>query len=125
MRAIVPFVASALYIAAVFVGVFVVDPSWVPWVLAILSVAFLWCYVAIVHGRVITALLIVFLVTLGFPVSVLLAIGLPVYHSWSTMVASYMSSLREYGLLGGFELLVPLGAALLAAAFVRLAPSAP
>ena len=125
MRAIVRFVASVTYVVAVFVGVFAVDPIWVPWVLAMLSVAFLWCYVAIVHGRVVTALVIVFLVTLAFPVSVLFAIGWPVYNSWSAMVPSYMSSLREYGQLGGFELLVPLGAALLAAAFFRLAPSAP
>jgi hypothetical protein len=55
----------------------------------------------------------------------LLAIGWPVYQSWSMMVADYFSAVRKYGQLGGFELLVPLAAALLVASFVRPTHNAP
>ena len=125
MRAIVPFAISAVYVVAVCVGILAVAPYFVPWICAALSAVFVWCYVVFGRRRSTIALLIVFLVTFAFPISGLIAIGWPVYHSWSTMVADYFSSVRKYGQLGGFELLVPAAAALLVAAFVRPAPNAP
>jgi hypothetical protein len=126
MRAIAPFAVSIVYVVAVGVGIFMVAPDWVPWLCAALSAAYVWCYVVVARRRSMVALLIVFVVTLAFPISGLFAIGWPIYHSWSTMVASITASLREYGQLAGLELLVPLLAALLVAAFVKAPiPNAP
>ena len=107
-----------LYFAGVIVGVPMVGPyfSWL--FLATWSAVFVWCYLSLLVGRPLTAVLIVIVVTIVFPIVALLAIAWPTYRSWSSLFASVWPALQDRA-LGGLELIAPLVAALVCVPFAR------
>jgi len=86
--------------------------------LAVMSaIAFMFAFAFVVWARGSTALTlsIVVLLTVVFPIAGLLFIGSPTYASWIETVQVIWRSSRQAGLLFGFEWVVPLLSACLAA----------
>ena len=108
MKILVPVALCLLYVAAVVGLGSAVDPVATPWLIALLSLLFLLAYRWFVRGPLMVPLVVVFFVTLAFPIAVLFAIGMPVYHSWSSTAGSLIASLREHGQFWGLELFAPL-----------------
>ena len=116
------FVALALcliYFALVLTGVPLAGPRAAPWFLAILSAAFVWCYLVLAHGRISVALAVVIVVTFVLPLGALIVIGWPVYQSWAMLAASFWAAFEDRGPFGGVEFLAPMIAAALCAGVVR------
>lgn len=59
-------------------------------------------------GSATAVVLVIFLLTIVFPVAGLLFIGLPVYDSWIETLRVAVNASREHGMLGGVEWFVPL-----------------
>ena len=117
MKILATIALCLLYVAAVVSLGSAFGPAASPWLIALLSLLFLLAYRWFVRGSLTVPLAVVFVVTLVFPIAVLLAIGMPVYHSWSSTAASLYASLRDHGQFWGLELFAPLLAAA-AGAFV-------
>jgi hypothetical protein len=117
MRKIAAFALCLVYFACVLAGVPLAGPQIAPWFLSALSVAFVWCYI-VARGRASIAVAVVIVVTLVFPIAALIAIGWPVYESWSALTASFWAAAKERGLIGGVEFLAPALAAMLCAGIV-------
>lgn len=108
MKILAPVTLCLLYAAAV-VGLGSAFGSVsMPWFIALLSLLFLLAYRWFVRGRLTVPLAVVFFLTLVFPIGVLFAIGMPVYHSWSSTAGSIFSALRDHGQFWGLELFAPL-----------------
>jgi len=119
MKILAPVALCLLYVAAV-VGLGSAFGSVAsPWLIALLSLLFLLAYRWFVRGALTVPLAVVFFVTLVFPIAVLLAIGMPVYHSWSSTASSLFASLRDHGQFWGLELFAPLLAAAAGALVLR------
>ena len=97
----------ALYIAAVMAAASRVGPTMTPWLLVGLSAAFGWCYPTVAHGRKLTALTIVGVVTILLPVAALVALAWPLYRSPYDLAASLWLEFRGQG-LSGLVLFAPL-----------------
>ena len=113
MKVLAPIALCLLYAAAV------IGFATSPWIDALLSLVFLMAYWRFVQGQLMVSLVVVFFVSLVVPISVLFAIGMPVYHSWSSTAASLFSSLRDHGQFWGLELFAPLLAATAGALILR------
>jgi hypothetical protein len=118
MLKLAAFALCIVYFACVVVGVSSLGPTTAPWFLSGLSAAFVWCYLSFARGRVSVALAVVIVVTLVLPIGALIAIGWPVYRSWTALAASFWGAFQERGPLGGVELLAPAVAATLCAGIV-------
>ena len=113
MHRVVTVAICVLYCAGVLAGVPLVGPS-ISWsFLAAWSAAFVWCYLAVLRGRALTAVSIVIVVTIVLPIVALIAIAWPTYRSWSALAASLWPAFQDRGALGGLEFLAPLMAALI------------
>ena len=119
MKILAPVALCLLYVAAVVGLDSGVGPVASPWLIALLSLLFLLAYWWFVRGPLMIPLVVVFFVTLVFPIAVLFAIGMPVYRSWSSTAGSLFSALRDYGQFWGLELLVPFLAATTGALILR------
>ena len=108
MKTLVPIALCFLYAVAVVGLGSILSPVASPWLTALLSLLFLWAYWWFVRGRLTVPIAVVFFVSIVFPISVLFAIGLPVYHSWSGTAGSIFAALRDHGQFWGLELFVPL-----------------
>jgi hypothetical protein len=111
------FALCLVYFACVLAGVPLAAPRVAPWFLSALSAAFVWGYL-VARGRASVAVAVVIVVTLVFPIGALIAIGWPVYASWSALAASFWGAAKERGPLGGVEFLAPTFAAALCAGIV-------
>jgi len=107
------------YLGFVFAAVPYIGPIWSPWVLSVASLSFVLAFVLITHGRALWAVSLVVLVTLLFPIAVLLAVGWSHYPSFGELLSSYLATLNEHGQLSGFELLLPSLIAALGAVLVN------
>lgn len=108
MKILAPVALCLLYVAA-FVGLGSAFGSVASlWLTALLSLLFLFAYRRFVRGSLMVPFAVVFFVTLVLPIAVLFAIGMPVYHSWSSTANSLFASLRDHGQFWGLELFAPL-----------------
>lgn len=119
MKVLAPIALCLLYVATVAGLSSVFGSVASPWLVALLSLLFLLAYRWFVRGALTVPLAVVFFVTLVFPITVLLAIGMPVYQSWSSTAASLLASLRDHGQFWGLELFAPLLAAAAGALILR------
>lgn len=119
MKILAPVVLCFVYVAAVVGFGSAFGPAASPWLIALLSLLFLLAYWWFVREGFMVPLAVIFFVTLVFPISVLFAIGMPVYHSWSGTAGSLFSALRDHGQFWGLELFAPLLAAAAGALILR------
>jgi phosphotransferase system glucose/maltose/N-acetylglucosamine-specific IIC component len=119
MVKVAAFALCLVYFAFVLAGVPLAGPRIAPWFLAVLSAAFVWCYLVLTRGRISVALAVVIVVTLVLPLGALIVIAWPVYQSWAGMGASFWAAFEERGPFGGVEFLAPTIAAALCASVVR------
>lgn len=84
-------------------------------VMSAITFLFVFAFVVWARGPTVLALSIVVLLTVVFPVAVLLLIGSPVYASWIETIQVIWRASREHGALFGYEWVVPLLSACLAA----------
>lgn len=112
------FALCIVYFVCVVASVPLVGPANNPWFLSGLSVAFVWCYLGLARGRGSVALAVVIVVTLVLPIGALVAIGWPVYRSWTALAESFWRAFQERGPLGGVEFLAPPVAAAICAGIV-------
>lgn len=119
MKVLTPCALCLLYVAAVVGLVPLLGPVASPWSMAALSLFFIWSYQRFAQGRLKVPLIVVFFVTAFFPIAVLFAIGLPVYHSWSSTASSFITAFREHGQFWGLELFIPFLAAVIGALILR------
>lgn len=105
------------YVIAIFATSSVVNASMYVNLAVISAITFLFAFalVAWARGPIVAALSIVVLLTIVFPVAVLLVIGSPVYASWIEVIEVIWRASREDGSLFGFEWVVPLLSAWFAA----------
>jgi hypothetical protein len=103
------------YLGISFFGLHEFGSAYSSVLLVVLSGLFVFCYVAITGGLSLIAISTVFVFTFVFPVGVLFAIGLPVYHSWSGTLNSLVSSFTQNYQFFGLEMLFPLFAAFVGA----------
>lgn len=115
MKILTPVALCFLYVAAIVGLVPLFGPVASPWQMAALSLIFIWSYQRFAPGQLKVPLIVVFVVTAFFPIAVLFAIGLPVYHSWSRTVSSFFTAFREHGQFWGLELFIPFLAAVIGA----------
>ena len=106
-----------LYLALAIPCVAVCGPTLTPWFLAVLSVAFVWCYVAVVDGSTVVSVTVVFIITLVFPIAVLSAVAWPDYHSWSAIGSLWLAA-SKHAPLWGLDILFPVAAATFTALFM-------
>lgn len=110
------FVATSMvlgYVLVNFAGIPHVGPLWTTWLLAGASFLFVLCFILIARAHAWVPLVLVLLLTLVFPLVILVAIGWPHYPSFGALVSSYVSALWQHGQLRGFELAVPVFSAVL------------
>jgi hypothetical protein len=88
-------------------------------VVAAVTFLFVFAFVAWARGRTVLALCIVVLLTIMFPVAVLLFIGSPTYASWTETIQVIWRASRETSPLLGFEWGIPLLSACAAAVSAR------
>jgi len=108
MKILAPVALCLLYLGAVFGLGSTFGPVALPWLIALLSLLFLLAYRWFVRGPLTVPIAVVFFVTLVFPIAVLFAIGMPVYHSLSSTAGSLFAALRDHGQFWGLELFAPL-----------------
>jgi len=118
MLKIAAFALCFVYFGCVLAGVPLAGPRLAPWFLSVLSAVFMWCFLA-ARGRASIALAVVIVFTLVFPIGALIAIGWPLYSSWSALASSFWDAAIERGAFGGVEFLAPTIAAALVAGIVR------
>lgn len=118
MLKIAAFALCLVYFACVLVGVSLAGARIAPWFLSALSAAFVWCYLVFARRHASVAVAVVIVFTLVLPLGALIAIGWPLYRSWSALAASFWAAAEERGLLGGVEFLAPTIAAALCAGIV-------
>ena len=119
MKTIVSPAVVLAYAVAVFVGVPALGPGLAEWFLLVLSVLFVWTYLALGRGRSSVPITSVAVLTLLFPLAVLARISLPSYGSWPAALEAVLLSLRRDGLLWGLELTFPTAAAIATAALLK------
>ena len=109
----------ALYVAAVVGAGAVSGPVGSPWPSVAFSAIFLLGYWRFIRQQLTVPLVAIFVVTFAFPFAILFAIGLPIYHSWSSTLASLVTTLQVHGQLLGLEFFLPMFAALAVAIILR------
>ena len=119
MRILTRIALCLLYVAAAIGLGPLLGPVASSWFIACLSFLFIWAYQWLVRGRIAIPLGVVFFVTVFFPVAVLFAIGMPVYHTWSSTAVTLFAALKDYGQFWGLELFAPFCAAVIAALALR------
>lgn len=119
MKTVIPVALCLLYVAAIVSLGSLLGPAASPWLNAILSLIFLLAYRWFVRGRLTVPLATVFFVTLVFPIAVLFAIGMPVYHSWSATASPLFAAFRDHGQLWGLELFALLVSTAIGVLFLR------
>ena len=113
---------GVLYFACVLAIVPMAGPAITPWLLACLSILFVWCYLRFARGRATMAVGIVVLVTLVLPLVALIVIGWPLYPTWSSLGASLWAAFQDRGIFRIVEFVAPAGiAAIGAVLLVRFA----
>jgi hypothetical protein len=102
-----------VYIGGFFAAVPNMEPAWSPWFMGLMSVVFAIAFTHLANGSRFIALSLVVVVTVVFPIAVLLFVVSPQDQSLGASVSSLVSNFREHGSLWGFELLSSvIGAAL-------------
>lgn len=111
------------YLALVAIGVPILGPVYgpvfVPYFLAAISALFVWLYGAVVGGHMFVSLSMVIMVTVVFPVAMLVAIAWPSYQSWSGVVGAFAATFRASSPIWGLEMFLPLVAASITAVSVQ------
>jgi hypothetical protein len=119
MKTVASLILCLFYVAAV-VGLNAIADSTSPLgVTTVLSLIFLLTYWRFIRRRVIFPLLAVFVVTLVAPVSILFAIGMPHYHTWTSTAEAFISTLRTQGKIWGLEIFLPMLATVILGIILR------
>lgn len=105
MKNLHKFAIFAVYFAVVFFVLPLVQNSLVIWLHVLTAVLFVAIYSLLAGGNIKSSVFVVFMFSLVFPIAMLIAIGLPVYHTTIATVKSILS-------YGGLELFLPFISAL-------------
>lgn len=89
------------------------------WFTTILSIFFLVAYWRFIHQKLIVPLVAIFVITVVAPISILIAIGMPVYYSVSGSAEALIASMRTYGQYWGLEFFLPVLTAMLVGFVLR------
>ena len=104
---LIPISICLTYVLAALAITRVIGTSPYHWFLAALSAVFMWAYFRFARRGPAIPLVVVFTITILFPVGILLLIGLPVYGTLSATIGMILESYRKYGQLWGLEMFVP------------------
>ena len=89
------------------------------WFTTVLSIFFLVTYWRFIHQKLIVPLVAIFAITVVAPISILIAIGTPVYYSVTGSVEALIASMRTYGQFWGLEFFLPVLTAMLVGLVLR------
>ena len=119
MKFLAPVALCLMYLAAFVAFGYAFSSVTLPWFIALLSLLFVLAFRWFVRGSLVVPLAMVFFVTLVFPIAVLFAFGMPIYHSWSSTAGSLFAAFRDQGQFWGLELFLPLVTAIAGALVLR------
>ena len=112
MRWIYIIAVCSLYVAGVLASVPMVGAGDAWTVIAAWSAAFVWCFLALLHGRPLTAVSIVMVVTLVLPIGAVISVAWP-------NLGLLWPAFQDRGAVGGLQFFAPLMVALLCALLAR------
>lgn len=110
---------AVLYFLGYFAAGKLIQGEYAVFIIVILTAGFVWAHVVWVRNKIWSALTIVLIFSLVFPLVGLYFIGSVVYESWQETVRRLYEIFREHGQFGGLEFLFPILAAVVTIYLVK------
>ena len=119
MKTIIKLLPLVVFLNGYFVANYFFNNEYAVLVYSALTALFVWAHVVWVGNKIWSALTVVLVFTLIFPLLVLFLIGNAAYDSWQETIRRLYETIMEHGSLSGLEFIFPILVAVMMAYLLK------